>query len=258
VLQAVKQTPDLMRCFSTQQGGSSVLLAAMQAATIGLEPNTPTQEAWLLPRRRKSVWEAQLSIGYRGLLKLARRGGNIKTVYAEVVREKDHFEWSRGLESDVLEHRPYDGPPDGPGHAGGEMTHAYAVARFITGGYNFIVLNRHQVEARREMSDSFKARDNSYSPWVRWPEAMWRKSAIRALAPYLDLSPQAEAALSVDEKPLHFDDEAGVIEVASAFGQLEPGNEDVAPGVDEDGVIEATAEDEAPKEYAPDDPERPM
>jgi recombination protein RecT len=199
----------------------------------------------MLLRRRQNVWEAQLMIGYRGLLKLARRSGTIQTIYAEVVREKDHFTWSRGLEADVLEHRPYDGPQDQPGHAGGELTHAYAVARYKAGGYSFMVLNRAQIEARRAMSDSFKAKNNSYSPWVKWPESMWRKSAIRALIPYLDLSPDLERVISQDEKPLHFDDEAGVIEVASAFGQLDPGDEladeDAAPQVDEDGVIEANA-----------------
>src|SRR5690606_162224 len=96
VLTAIRATPELMACFETQQGQTSVLLSAMQAAAIGVEPNTPTQEAWLLPRRNKGVWECQLSIGYRGMLKLARRSGTIKTIFAEVVRERDHFHWSRG------------------------------------------------------------------------------------------------------------------------------------------------------------------
>ncbi len=242
-LAAVKATPELMQCFATQQGQTSVLVAAMQAAAVGLEPNTPTQDAWLLPRRNGVTWEAQLMIGYRGLLKLARRSGTIETIYAEVVREGDDFTWSRGLDRDVLEHTPGDGT--------GELTHAYAVARYKGGGYSFMVLNKAQVEARRNMSDSYKAKNNRYSPWVRWPEAMWRKSAIRALIPFLDLSPDAERLVHLDEKPLHFDDEAGVVEVASAFGQIGPADEDDEPpvDVDPDGVIEATAEPEPT--YAP-------
>jgi recombination protein RecT len=237
-LAAVKSTPELMQCFRTEQGQTSVLLAAMQAAAVGLEPNTPTQDAWLLPRRNGGTWEAQLMIGYRGLLKLARRSGTIETIYAEVVREGDRFDWSRGLDRDVLDHTPGDGT--------GELTHAYAVARYKAGGYSFMVLNRAQVEARRNMSDSFKARNNQYSPWVRWPEAMWRKSAIRALIPFLDLSPDAERVVHLDEKPLQFDDEAGVIEVASAFGQLGTGDDEAPAEVDVDGVIDAQAEPEAP------------
>jgi len=263
-LAAVKATPELMQCFRTEQGQTSVLLAAMQAAAIGIEPNTPTQDAWLLPRKNKGIWECQLMIGYRGLLKLARRSGTIKTIYAEVVRQGDHFVWARGLEDDVLEHRP-----DGDGT--GALTDAYAVARYKDGGYSFIVLNRHQVEARRAMSDSWKnPKSRPYSPWTKWPDAMWRKSAIRALVPFLDLSPDVERAVHLDEKPLHLDDEAGVIEASSAFGVLdEPEPEPDSEGdgeapleVDADGVIEAIEATEATeqpvREYAPDDPERPM
>lgn len=215
-LAAVKASPELMQCFGTQQGQTSVLIAAMQAAAVGLEPNTPTQDAWILPRRNGNVWEAQLMIGYRGLLKLARRSGTIETIYAEVVHEGDYFSWSRGLEADTLEHTPTDGEQ-------GDLTHAYAVARYKAGGYSFMVLNKAQVEARRALSDSWRSQNNQYSPWIKWPEQMWRKTAIRSLIPFLDLSPDVEGVVHMDEKPLHFDDEAGVVEVASAFEAIGPG-----------------------------------
>lgn len=208
VLTAVKSTPDLMRCFETTQGQTSVLVAAMQAAAIGLEPNTATQDCWLLPRRNKGVWEGELSIGYRGYLKLARRSGTIKTVFAEVVREADEFSWSRGLEADELHHRPFEGPPE----QRGELTHAYAVARYTSGGYSFIVLNRADVEARRAMSDSWKSeRGRAYSPWSKWPEAMWRKSALRALVPFMELSADVERMVASDEAQLVLDEDAGEV-----------------------------------------------
>jgi recombination protein RecT len=218
-LAAVKASPELMQCFGTPQGQTSVLIAAMQAAAVGLEPNTPTQDAWILPRRNKGTWEAQLMIGYRGLLKLARRSGTIETIYAEVVREGDQFTWHRGLDKDTLDHTPGDGS--------GELTHAYAVARYKAGGYSFMVLTKPQVIARRNLSDSYRSAKNDYSPWVRWPDQMWRKTAIRALIPYLDLSPDVEDVIHKDERPLHFDDEAGVIEIASAFGELAPASDEL-------------------------------
>jgi recombination protein RecT len=192
VLTACKAAPQLMECFETAQGQTSVLLAAMQAAAVGLEPNTPTQEAWLLPRRRQGVVECQLSIGYRGYLKLARRSGTLLTAYAEVVREGDSFEWWRGLQEDHLEHRPAD--------ERGELTYAYAVARYVNTGYSFVVLTRADVDARRAMSDSYRNdKSRPYSPWTTNTAAMWRKSAIRALAPFLDLSPEAAGAVGMDE-----------------------------------------------------------
>jgi recombination protein RecT len=225
VLTAIKSTPDLMRCFATTQGETSVLLAAMQCAALGLEPNTPTQEAWLLPRRNHDVWECQLSIGYRGLLKLARRSGTIKTIFAEVVRANDTFSWSRGLEADELTHIPAD-------EDRGELRYAYAVARYRDGGYSFEVLSKHQVEARRAMSDSWKsASARPYSPWTKWTEQMWRKSAIRALVPYLDLSPEAERALATDERTLALTDD-GVIDTAPTTAPQGPpeASEDDPPG----------------------------
>jgi recombination protein RecT len=224
VLTAVKATPDLMRCFATEQGEMSVLLSAMQAAAIGLEPNTPTQDAWILPRKNKGVWEAQLAIGYRGYQRLARRSGTVKTIFAEVVRAGDHFVYRRGLEADTFEHEVRS-------REGDELTHAYAVVRFTNGGYNFTVLDRTAIEKRRDMSPSWNSTQRQYSPWETWAEAMWRKSAIRALVPYLDLAPEVEHAIQLDERPLSFDDEAGIIELEA--GDEQP-DEPEATGVGEE------------------------
>lgn len=227
VLNAVKSTPDLMQCFGTQQGQMTVLLSAMKAAMIGLEPNTPLQHAWLLPRRNKGVMECELSIGYRGYLKLARRSGNIATIYAQEVRQHDEFEWWRGLDEDHLKFRP------APDDARGELTNAFAVARFTGGGYSFIVLDRTAVEKRRAMSDSWKnEKSRPYSPWVKWTDEQWRKTAVRALAPYMDLSADVAEALAADEVPLKFDDEAGVIDVGSNF-EDGPADEAVQPAIEQ-------------------------
>ena len=62
ILTAVKSQPKLLLAFGTSQGRQSVLFAAMEAATVGLEPNTPLQHAWLVPRRGRraegdQIWE---------------------------------------------------------------------------------------------------------------------------------------------------------------------------------------------------------
>lgn len=198
VLAACKATPQLMECFATQQGGTSLLIAAMQAAAVGLEPNTPTQEAWLLPRRRDGVMECQLSIGYRGYLALARRAPNTKTVTARVVYEGDDFDYAYGLDADTLEHRPAAAGVDR-----GALTHAYALVRYLNGGTVFVVLNRDDVEARRARSDSWRSeRARPYSPWTTAEPAMWAKSAVRALVPFLDLRVTDLAAIRNDDRTL--------------------------------------------------------
>lgn len=197
VLTAVKANLDLIRCFDTVQGQTSVLLSAMQLATVGLEPNTATQDAWLLPRRRNGVWECQPSYGYRGLLKLARRSGQIKTVYAEVVREGDDFEYRRDLDGDVLRYTPSDEIEEGR-----NLTHAFAVVRYLNGGADFVVLSRAAVEAHRAMSDSWKGKGRDFSPWTKWPEEMWKKTALRQLAKMMPLEAEAEQATMTDERSL--------------------------------------------------------
>ncbi len=244
-IQAVRQAPDLARCFSTRDGAASFLLAVGQAAMVGLEPNTPTQECWILPRKNGKVQEAQLTIGYRGLLKLARRSGTVKTIVAEVVREGDTFDYGYGQDGPYLEWKPGDGK--------GELTHAFAIAWTHDGGRQQIVLSRAQVEDRRAVSDSWRSpKSRPYSPWTKWPEAMWRKSAIRALAPFLDLAPEAEVALHRDEQPARY--VGGAIEVPAFAGELgqaddAPGDDEPPEDVDADGVIDADSATEPV--YAP-------
>jgi recombination protein RecT len=259
-IQACRQAPDLAACFGTKQGAASFLLAVGQAAMVGLEPNTPTQDCWILPRKAGKVQEAQLTIGYRGIMRLARRSGTLRSIVAEVVREHDTFDYGYGQDGPYLEWKPAE--------ERGELTHAFAIAWTKDGGRAQMVLSRAQVEDRRASSDSWRnTRSRPYSPWTNWPEAMWRKSAIRALAPYLDLTVEAETVLHRDEHRLTYDPSAEAIDVSETFAALGTGDEGqaaddgpedaAAPAVDADGVVDTTAA-ETPKQYAPDDPERPM
>jgi recombination protein RecT len=227
VLTAVKAAPDLMRCFATPQGETSVLLAAMQCAAVGLEPNTPTQDAWMVPRQNHGVWECLLWIGYRGQLKLARRSGNILEIVARVVRERDQFEWWFDLDGDHLHHRPGEGDR-------GALQYAYAIARFTNGGKVSEVLSKAQVEGRRVLSDSWKTdKGRQFSPWTKWPEAMWRKSALRALVPYLDLSPEAAGVLRADETRLALSED-GIIDIAPDDDNQDSGGRS---GTDDGGTV---------------------
>ena len=109
-----------------------------------------------MPRRNNGVDECQLMIEYRGLIKLARRSGEIKSIAANVVRAGDEFHYEYGLEHDVLRHVPGDGT--------GELQYAYAVARYMNGGVDFVVLSASQIEARRKVSPSG---GSDYGPWAK-------------------------------------------------------------------------------------------
>lgn len=204
VLTAVKTKPQLVQCFATEGGKVSLLLSVMQAAALGLEPDTPLQEAWLLPRKVKGQQECQLSIGYVGIIKLARRSGEIRTIYAECVHQADEFTWRLGTDPQI-HHIPASGDR-------GPLTHAYAVVRYKDDGFNFVVLDEAAVNARRASSDSWRSETSRpYSPWTTNTEAMWRKSAVRALRPYLPLTAEAAQVLDRDEQVLTFADDGSII-----------------------------------------------
>lgn len=89
-LSALSNTPKLMECTR-----NSFLGALMNAAQLGLEPNTPLGQAYLIPyeNRKKGVTECQFQIGYKGLLDLCYRSGEVASVQAQVVYENDKFEY---------------------------------------------------------------------------------------------------------------------------------------------------------------------
>jgi recombination protein RecT len=216
LLTAVKANPKLVECFSTEQGRTSVLLSAMQCATVGLEPNTPTQDCWLEPRRNKGTMECRVAYGYRGLLKLARRSGEIKSVVAEAVYERDHFVFRRGTESDLLEHEAADGDR-------GQLTHAFAILRYFSGGYDIVVLGKQVIEAQhRARSEGWKFAPEK-SPWTTDTAAMWQKTALREVMKRGPQSLEMASAISTDDRPLGVDDGVIVATIADDMPELGAG-----------------------------------
>lgn len=219
VVSACKSAPDLLQCFDTKQGRSTVLLAAVQAASLGLEPNTKTEECWLTPRRHKGIWECELQIGWKGYVKLSYRSPRIAAVDPDVVYSTDHFVYERSLPHDRFEHRP--APADV--RYSGDLTYAYCIVRYTSGGYKLVLLDRADIEKRRAMSDSWKSDQRRtdgkvYSPWNTWEREMWLKSAVRAARAYMDLTPQVEAALDTEGRSLRLDPESGRV-TAMAFDE---------------------------------------
>lgn len=82
VLTALSSTPKLQTC--TPQ---SFLGAMMQAAQLGVEPNTPLGQAYLIPYGNV----CQFQLGYKGLMDLAYRSGEVSSIQAHEVHENDTF-----------------------------------------------------------------------------------------------------------------------------------------------------------------------
>lgn len=186
VLGAASRQPLILDCTPV-----SVVKSVLQAAELGLEPGSSLGEFYLVPFRNSKTGqrEAQGIPGYRGLIALARRTGEISNLYAEAVYKGDEFECELGLEPKLVHKPDYDNENrEDPKN----LTFVYAVARFKDGSYQFVVMSRKQVEAIRRRSKA-----GSDGPWVTDFEEMAKKTVIRRLAKYLPMSVEMAKALQL-------------------------------------------------------------
>ena len=179
----VRKTPGLRDC--TRE---SLFGALVQAAQLGLEPGGALGQCYLLPFRNKrsGKTECQFILGYKGMIDLARRSGQIVSLFAHCVFEHDHLVLAYGLDP-VLEHRPcLDADA-------GAMVGVYAVAHLVGGGKQFMFLPRHKIDAIRAGSKS-----GGTGPWATHYEEMAQKTAARALFKWLPVSVEAMTAVGLD------------------------------------------------------------
>ena len=195
-LGALRTTPKLMECTV-----ESLMGAVVQCSQLGLEPNTPLGHAYLIPfEKKKKVggdWvtdkvETQIVIGYKGLIDLARRSGQVISISAHAVHANDHFDYAFGLD-EKLEHRPARSNR-------GAVTEFYAVAKLVGGGHAFDVMSAEDVNEIRDASQNYKfARDKSKTVWGQHYEEMGRKTVLRRLFKYLPVSIELATASAIDD-----------------------------------------------------------
>lgn len=172
LLSAISNNGKLAAC--TPQ---SFLGAMMNAAQLGLEPNTPLGQAYILPYKNKGVDEAQFQIGYKGLIDLAYRSGEVELIQAQVVYENDTFECQYGLDP-KLTHVPADKDR-------GEAIKVYALFKTKAGGYGFEVMSMDDV--RQHAQKYSKAYGSSFSPWKTNFEEMAKKTVLKKCLKYAPL-----------------------------------------------------------------------
>jgi recombination protein RecT len=176
---AIRETPKLALCDHT-----TVLASIMELSQLGLEANTPLEHAYLIPYKSTCT----VVIGYRGYIALAQRGDC--QVEAEAVYEGDDFSYSLGTDAKI-HHVPTDDIQNR-----GQPRYAYAIGRIGRGDRRiFKVVNRADIAEAMASSASSKGSD---SPWRTHPAAMWRKTAVRRLAPFLPMTAALANAIAAD------------------------------------------------------------
>lgn len=163
---------------------TSFLGSVMQAAQLGLEPGSALGQAYLVPYGNK----CQLIIGYKGMIDLARRSGQVLSLNAYAVREGDDFNFQLGLKPDI-----HHVPSLEADRIKKPIKYVYAVATLKGGGYQFEVMSRAEVEAVR-------AKAKSKNIWNTYFEEMAKKTVIRRLFKYLPVSIEALEITNADAK----------------------------------------------------------
>ncbi len=168
----------------------SFLSAVMQSAQLGLEPNV-LGECYFVPYKDK----VQFIVGYKGLLKLIRRSGEVKSLRVHIVYENDYFKLKYGLEED-LEHIPYFAREDKKFDDGGEIKGVYMVVKLKSGEDFIHYMPLKEILKRRDRSPSARS---SHSPWATDFEAMLKKTVVRDAFKWLPSSIEVQQALVMDE-----------------------------------------------------------
>ena len=181
VLSALSTNPALAA--TTPQ---SFLGAMMTAAQLGVEPNTPLGQAYLIPYRNHGVLETQFQLGYKGLIDLAYRSGEVSTIQAHVVYEYDTFDYSFGLDPQ-LKHIPAKSDRGAP-------VFVYAVFRTKDGGYGFEVMS---VDDIRKHAQKF-SKSYEKGPWQTNFEEMAKKTVLKKTLKYAPLKSDFVRAIAQD------------------------------------------------------------
>jgi len=173
---ALTRTPKLQDC--TQE---SFFRCLLDLSAAGLEPDN--RRAYLIPYGK----ECTLIISYMGLIELIRRSGDVNSIRAEIVCEKDGFAWDNGVIThsvDWLNDR-------------GAMKAVYAEAKLVSGETQSCVLTKSEVDGIRGRSKAGQS-----GPWVSDYNEMAKKTAVRRLSKMLPLSSEINEHITRDDDRL--------------------------------------------------------
>jgi recombination protein RecT len=184
---AINRNPKLGECTKLSLVGGILI-----ASQLGLELNTPLGHAYLIPYTRsvktatgwEKVNEAQFQLGYQGLLDLAYRSGQFKTIYTEAVYENDEFDYGYGFDK-TLTHKPTESDP-------GELRGVYAVFHLKSGGSDFKYWPVAKIMAHAaKYSGAWDAAAGKFKAKSSWADSFDGMARVPVLKDLLKLAPKS-------------------------------------------------------------------
>jgi recombination protein RecT len=178
-LTAIQLQPELLECER-----KSLLLACLRAANDGLMPDGREGAFVVFKDKKRGLKLAQWMPMYMGLLKKVRNTGELLSISANVVYERDQFDYELG-DNERIVHKPALGNR-------GKPIAAYAIAHLKGGGIEREVMTAEAIRQVQAVSRSTA----EGTPWSQWPDEMARKTVIRRLYKRLPSSTEMDRYLS--------------------------------------------------------------
>ena len=170
-------------------------IKAMEPAIKKALPSVITPERFTrmvlsaLSYRNHGQMECQFQLGYKGLIDLAYRSGEVSVIQAHTVYENDVFEYELGMDP-KLRHVPAKADR-------GEAVAYYAMFKTKDGGYGFEVMSVDDVQ--RHAQRYSKSYGNGSSPWRSNFDEMAKKTVLKRALKYAPLKSDFVRGVAQDE-----------------------------------------------------------
>jgi recombination protein RecT len=189
VVSELKKNPKLIDAF--KENPSSLFASILAGAEIGLIPSDMLGEFYLIPRRIDGKQTVTPLIGYKGLVSILLRSGEITKIHTECVFEGDHFEAIYGLEQNIIHKPNFDTE-----RSANTLKFVYAVAKLKNGDYQFQVLSKGEILKIKALS---RYDNDLYFNDKKDPQ-MWmvRKTALIQLSKMLPKDFYGKKAVEMD------------------------------------------------------------
>lgn len=233
----MRKTPLLAKCEPM-----SFFARLQECAERGLSPNG--RHAYLLPfkNNKAGTVECQLVVGYQGLSLLAKKFGGVTSIYCELWFEKDTLENDTGNIRHIINYRADRRDP------ATNSLGVVCVVKFKDGTSQGIVVPKYEIDTVRDRAQSYK-RAKQYGtdcPWMTDYGEMAKKTAFRRLAKWLDLSPEFDSAVDLDNED-YIEVKSETIDITPKAKELPPTKAKpvlAAPSAESEGAFSDQQADE--------------
>ena len=216
----------------------SVVLACMEAAAVGLEPNTPQAHCYLIPYGNSCT----LQFGYPGLVALALRQPDVKRIETRLRYERDTFE-PQYAPTVSLHHLPVlDGDR-------GAKLGVYSIVHFTDGDMDFEYMEIEEVD---QIKARVKGADNAASPWVTSYDEMAKKTVLKRACKRWGKSKELARATQLDNADGPVEPEPEVADLLASTQRPARDVSSLAPEPKTDAVLVCDRKHEGPPCTDPD------